>query len=203
MNHKTGEPNMDAGNHIPEFESSGSSPGQPDTGAANSKVISPGEKKKRGRPRKYANNAEKTAASRLRKKDKQQNADRRVLVAELIRQCKAMLSSPSKEISQSSAHTIRAKNAHYLREFEKNLFALPVDKLRQLKDIREQTPNSYGRLHNERSGDAGRQNGLSEIERIQQKFGERDFVLTAASSARPENAIVSLAARSSIPRSKV
>jgi hypothetical protein len=77
-----------------------------------------------------------------------------------------MLSSPSKDKSESSVHTIRAENRQYLRIFEDHLIGLSIDSSQQLKNIWEQNPDSHGRLHNERSGEADRSMGLSEIERI-------------------------------------
>jgi hypothetical protein len=192
MNDTEGETNMYAGNtreecqektsnarhsepseptdtsHIPEFESSGTSPGLTQT-----------EKRKRGRPRKHANDAAKMAAYRLREQKKREDAMHTRVVAWLIKRCKTMLASPSKKPSNKtseSVDTILAKNRQYLREFEKNLFALPIDELKKVKNICEQAPDSHGRLHNERSGDAGRKMGLSEIERIldaRRAFGGR------------------------------
>jgi hypothetical protein len=155
MNDKKGEPNMNAGNHIPEFESSGSSPG-----------LAQIEKRKRGRPRKHVNNGAKTAAYRRREQNKKEDAERREIVGWLIRRCKAMLPIPSKDKSESSAHTVRAENRQYLKTFEGHLIQLSAESLQQFKNVLEQTPDSHGRLHNERSGEADRSMGLSEIEQI-------------------------------------
>jgi len=130
MNDQTGEPNMDAVNskarhselseptdtrHIPEFESSGSSPGLAQT-----------EKRKRGRPRKHANDAAKTAAYRSREQDKKEDAEHRKLVSWLTRRSEASLASAAKEISESSAHTIRAENRQYLKTFEDQLIGISI-----------------------------------------------------------------------------
>lgn len=155
MNDKTRKLNIGSGNHIPEFESSGNSPG-----------FAQAEKKKRGRPRKYANNAAKTAAYRLREQKRRKDAERSEIVAWLIGRCKAMSPSPSKGISESVADTIRAETTRYLGTFEDHLIGLSIDDLQQLKNVWEQTPDSHGRLHNERSGETEQTMGLSEIERL-------------------------------------
>jgi hypothetical protein len=138
--------------HIDEYVSSGASPtARPRLSKKNAVVhvlqsrspIDPSQKKKRGRPRKHANDAAKTAAYRHREQNKKEDTERRDILAWLIRRCKAMLSSPSKDKSESSGHTMRAEDRQYLGTFEGQLIGLSTERLQQQSHIDPSKSSSH------------------------------------------------------------
>lgn len=126
--------------------------------------------KRRGRPPKHGvamTAAERKAASRAWQKEEQQDAERRKLVAELLIIEKRNLAKPGGEtITELGKDRIRSANRQYLQTLHDNLLHQSIDALRKSLKALEELPDSHGRLHNERSGEAERSMGQSEMEKL-------------------------------------
>jgi hypothetical protein len=107
----------------------------------------------------------KQALSRANRKTKQDDAERRNLIAEILVIARRNLSGPGGDITGTREQKIKAANKKYIRTLHTNLLHLSVDKLRVSLETLN-APDSRGRLHNERSGERERSHGQSEIERI-------------------------------------
>jgi hypothetical protein len=110
--------------------------------------------------------AERKTASRANQKAKQEDAERRNLVAEMLRIIRRNQSAPGGDITVVREQDIKAANRKFIRALHADLLRLSVDKLRESLEALKSLPDSRGRLHNERSGEAERSMGQSEMERI-------------------------------------
>src|SRR6266404_6840547 len=106
--------------------------------------------KKRGRPPKHGTAmtpAERKVASRASQKAKQDDAERRNLIAEIVKIVRRNLAGPG-DVGRNSTVTA---NRNYVRILHDDLFHLSIDKLQMSLEALK-LPDSRGRLHNERSG---------------------------------------------------
>jgi len=112
-------------------------------------------------------NKERAAQSYARKKEKQDDKKRRGLVAELMQIYRYMAPVlKMKRLSQKSYEEACENKRKYFRKLHDELLNCPYDALLMVKSTLEDTSDQRGRLHNERSGEGKRKNGMSEIERI-------------------------------------
>jgi hypothetical protein len=106
-----------------------------------------------GRPRSHVENAAKQKAYRNRHSD----TGRRGLIAWILK--KSRSTEP---------------NAKYLRNLRDELLTLPRGELQGVVEVLKQNLDAHGRLHNERSGERERLNGMSEIERLLARKNQRE-----------------------------
>ena len=110
--------------------------------------------------------AERKALSRANQKTKLEDAERRKIVAELMniyrRQQADIVEGKDKKATLERRGAARVQERQYLN----NLLELPLEKLKLALETQKQTPDSHGRLHNERSGEDKRKHGQSEMERL-------------------------------------
>jgi hypothetical protein len=157
-------------------------------------VVTP---RKRGRPPKFTSNAKKQAAYRARLEAEADDAERRNLVAELMRiygrQESVVVDGRNKRAAEDRRGVARVQKRLYFDHLKQ----LSIEELRTVLSVQEQTPDSRGRLHGERSGEDRRSDGMSEIEQIiaaQQhdasnfENGEQDPKLAAGFRVKPEGA---------------
>jgi hypothetical protein len=128
--------------------------------------------KKRGRPPKHGTAmtpAERKTVSRANQKTKQDDTERRTIIVKLMkiydRQAMDVI-----VIGHDSDAIKRAEDRKEIDRGQKRLYleqlkTLSLDEL-QLAIEGKQTPDTHGRLHNERSGEDKREHGQSEIEQI-------------------------------------
>lgn len=134
----------------------------------------PGEKCGRGRPAKYGapmTPAEQKKWKRIEQKADKQEQERRDVLAQLLKIYRRMqmiahsdstnLNEAAAEIEKASAN-IREQQHLFFKELE----TLEVWQLKDLLKVWTKTPDSHGRLHNERSGEKFRRGGQSEMEII-------------------------------------
>jgi hypothetical protein len=102
-------------------------------------------------------------------RDKEREADKLKLIAAIVRRAKLGLTTASKTVSPHRAQEIYHENKERLRELHKDLSALPLkdvriyyDKLVSKKGIQD----LHGMLQGERTGEAPRKHGMSEMETI-------------------------------------
>jgi len=105
--------------------------------------------------------AERKAASRATQKAKQDDAERRNLIADILKIVRRNLAGPG----DVGRYGVVAANRKYIRVLHDDLFYLSVNKLQMSLEALK-IPDSRGRLHNERSGEKNRSMGQSEIETI-------------------------------------
>src|SRR5882724_4786512 len=103
--------------------------------------------------------AERQRQSRANRRAKQDDAERRNLIAELMKIYRRQQSDSLSSVA--FAVVDRKQRAQY----HKDLKGLSVAELRVAMEGK-QTPDSHGRLHDERSGEKERTGGQSEIEKI-------------------------------------
>ncbi len=108
--------------------------------------------------------AERTARSRAMKAEKKADEERRNIAAGLMK--KIRRAQPKITDKAFQADKARGENRARLRKLHNDLLLLSVKSLREIAETYELTPDSHGRLHNERSGEASRRYGMSEMERI-------------------------------------
>ena len=111
--------------------------------------------------------AERKASSRANQKTKQDDAERRKLIAELMRiyrrqQGDAVFDSKRPHLSQDQNAAKRRQERSYLAQ----LMTLAIGDLQLALETQKQTPDTHGRLSDERSGEGARAMGQSEIERL-------------------------------------
>jgi hypothetical protein len=111
--------------------------------------------------------AERQRQSRANRKQKQEDAERRRLIAELMRiyrqqQGDVVFDSKRPHLSQDQKAAKHRQERWYLGQ----LIDLPVGELRLALETEKQTPDTHGRLPGERSGEGARAMGQSEIERL-------------------------------------
>jgi len=131
----------------------------------------PADSRGPGRPRIHADNAEKQRAYRNRRAD----PERRGLIAWVIKK------------SRSVEH-----NRAYQRKLREELLTVTLDDLRTIVQTLKQNLDTHGRLHNERSGEGERLNGISEIERLlarkeQRRNGHQVSVKTPSILKAPQS----------------
>jgi hypothetical protein len=127
-----------------------------------------------GRPAKYADAATKQAAYRARKAENLADAERRNLVAEVMKIYRRMqpdivvmkTGKKGKQQARERADKLRRENRQHLRKLQDDLLTLPVASIRNALATWKETPDALGRLRNERSGEDERKHGMSELERI-------------------------------------
>lgn len=124
----------------------------------------PGPKPKYGRAMTVA---ERQTESRANRKQKQQDAERRKLIAELIRiyrrqQGDVVFDSKRPHLVQDRKAAKHRQERSYLEQ----LMTLAIGDLRLALEAQKQTPDTHGRLSDERSGEGTRAMGQSEIERL-------------------------------------
>lgn len=126
--------------------------------------------KRRGRPSKFGvamTVAERKAASRAWQKEKQQDAERREIVAEILIIARRNLSKPGGDnITVLGEQRIESANREYLKSLHENLLHQSVDDLRKSLQALKEHVDSHGRLHGERSGEAEQSMGQSEMETL-------------------------------------
>jgi hypothetical protein len=111
--------------------------------------------------------AERQRQSRANRKLKQQDAKRRKLIAELMRiyrrqQGDAVFDSKRPHLSQDQNAAKRRQERSYIAQ----LMTLAIEDLQLALETQKQTPDTHGRLSDERSGEGTRAMGQSEIERL-------------------------------------
>jgi len=142
------------------------------------------EQRGRGRPRKYEDDATKQAAYRerlaTRVAAKRQDADRRTALAEILKRVKhGMFDSKSAQFG----HEIKKDNRLRLARLRDELKEVSLGSLKEYLETLETAPDLNGRLRNERSGEAERIGGQSEIERI---IGARQYDVSLGESDRQD-----------------
>ena len=111
--------------------------------------------------------AERKRQSRANRQQKRQDAERRKLIAELMRiyrrqQGDVVFDSKRPHRSQDQKAAKHRQERSYLGQ----LVTLPFGDLRLALETQKQTPDTHGRLSDERSGEGTRAMGQSEIERL-------------------------------------
>jgi hypothetical protein len=114
------------------------------------------------------NSAQRQADSRARRKREQDDAERRKLIAQLMKvyrrlQSAIVIDAKEKPRDWEEAHKTAGQHR---RPYLEQLNQMSLDQLKSVLTAENDTPDSHGRLHNERSGEAGRSHGQSEIEQI-------------------------------------
>jgi hypothetical protein len=123
--------------------------------------------KKPGRPSKYGTAmtpAQRKAESRKMQGEKQANKERRDIVAKYVKSYRRMLPIIKPTDPQWRSKTIEHRQR--LRKFHDELMTLSLQQLKDALKVWEETPDQWGRLPGERSGESGRKHGMSEPERI-------------------------------------
>lgn len=108
--------------------------------------------------------AERKARSRAMKAEKKADEDKRNIVAGLMRKIRRMQPIITSDAFQ--AERARGENRVRLRKLHDDLLQMPMASIKEVLETYDLTPDSHGRLHNERSGEASRQYGMGELERI-------------------------------------
>jgi hypothetical protein len=105
------------------------------------------------------------------KRRKREEKARRDLLAQLLKKYRSMELSPyaRNKKHQAAADTAAAKIKQQRTHFFDELRSLPVFELKRLLETWNTASDRHGRLHNERSGEAPRKNGQSEIEVIKEQ----------------------------------
>jgi len=111
--------------------------------------------------------AERKAVSRANQEAKRDDAERRTLIAELMRIYRRQQSDIVDDPKRPKAVRERREVEHSQRRlYLYDLIRLSLAELQLTLEVAEQAPDTHGRLHNERSGEAQRSRGQSEIEKI-------------------------------------
>lgn len=119
--------------------------------------------KKPGRPSKYGTAmtpAQRKAESRKMQAGKQADKERRDIVTKFVRSYRNMLPRTDRIESNTIEHRL------WVRKFHDKLMTLSLLELQQAFKVWEETPDLMGRLEGERSGEADRKYGMSELERM-------------------------------------
>jgi hypothetical protein len=109
------------------------------------------------------------AERKRRQRERQSEPEKRQLVANILKIMKRQMTVPAHAGDlrrQSSTESVQKENRIRLRTLHSELTALSVSDLRKYAETLKDAPDSHGRLHNERSGEGPRINGMSEMERI-------------------------------------
>jgi hypothetical protein len=122
--------------------------------------------KRRGRPSKFGSAmtpAERKATSRANQKAREDDVERKKLVAELMKiynrqQSDLVVDDEDSKATEERRRVIREQE----RRYHDDLMQLSLTHLRATLYVQQETPDSHGRLHNERSGAPSR----SEIEHL-------------------------------------
>jgi hypothetical protein len=148
----------------PEAEAAPASPVAPPS------EPTPDLQRRPGRPTKHADAAAKQAAYRARKAENLADAERRNLVAELMKIYRRMqpdiVAEKSRPADIARVVKLRGENRVRLRKVHDDMLALSLESLQKVLTTWKETPDSHGRLRNERSGEDERKHGMSELERI-------------------------------------
>jgi hypothetical protein len=117
---------------------------------------------KRGRPRKYVDAASRQAAYRDRLTAKEQDSERRNVLAKILKLVKASMVSSILKFGDQ----IHTENRLRLANLHDALKSVSLEKLTEYLETLEEHPDLEGRMWGERSGEKERAYGQSEIERI-------------------------------------
>jgi len=101
--------------------------------------------------------------------ERQHEPEKRQLVANILKIMKRQMAVPAHSGDvrrQSSTESVQKENRIRLRTLHSELTALSVSDVQKYAETLKKAPDSHGRLHNERSGEGPRINGMSEMERI-------------------------------------
>jgi len=101
--------------------------------------------------------------------ERQREPEKRQLVAKILKIMKRQMTVPAHDEDlkrRSSTDKVNEDNRIRLRRLRDELTLLSVIDLRKYAKTLKEAPDSHGRLHNERSGEGPRINGMSEMERI-------------------------------------
>jgi hypothetical protein len=109
-----------------------------------------------GQPRIHADNAAKQRAYRRRGED----SERRNLIAWILKKTWSTAVDARRNFAEREAQR------KYRRKLHDELLTLSVNELHISVEILKRNLDLHGRLHNERSGERDRLNGMSEIERL-------------------------------------
>jgi hypothetical protein len=126
---------------------------------------------KRGRPPKSdrpMTAAERKRQERARKAEKAADVQRRDLVAQLVKinrrgLSKAYLESPQ---GRAQANAVLANNRIRMQKMRDEWVSLPLEELQKALKTYEEIKDSTGRMHGESSGELGRTDGTSHVEKI-------------------------------------
>ena len=121
--------------------------------------------------------AERKRVSRAGQKEKLADAERMDIIAELM---KVYRRGQPKIVTKDAAlaSRLRGEARQRLRQRHEELLALSAEDLRRALAIYNETPDSHGRLHNERSGEGERMYGMSEPERLVAKQYGEDYAVS-------------------------
>ena len=108
--------------------------------------------------------AERKTRERAMKAAKMADEVKRNIVATLMRKIRSAQPKITDKAFQAAA--ARVRNRKRLRKLHDDLLVMPMAALNEVLETYKLTPDSHGRLHNERSGEAKRQYGMTEMERI-------------------------------------
>jgi hypothetical protein len=135
---------------------------------------------KRGRPRQHVDGAAKQAAYRDRIVSKAQDSERRTLLAKILKRVRASL--PTSNLQFGDA--VKKSNRERIGRLHIELGQLSVAALKTYRETLDRTHDHTGRMWGERSGEADRQHGQSEIEQIISRR-QHDVSLGEASEQDP------------------
>jgi hypothetical protein len=123
--------------------------------------------KKRGRPRKHADDAAKQAAYRERKESAEQYEERLKLIGHILRRFSKQLSAPDYTESQTYGEAVAESNREAIQRTRAELMQMSIEDLRTYAAVQGTFTDTTGRKENETSG--GR--GSATIDRIQSARG--------------------------------
>jgi hypothetical protein len=142
---------------------------------------------RRGRPPKgerAMTQAERKRQSRLHQQGKVEDAEKRNLVAKLMKIEKRRLPFANAESGWNVQHEVMAERRLRLQTMHDEWILLPIEELRKLLALNEEQKDSTGRLHGEPSGEAPRKNGQSGVEQVVAAEESKTVVDDAAGGSR-------------------
>ena len=108
--------------------------------------------------------AERKTRERTMKAAKKSDEVKRNIVAALMRKIRSAQPKITSKAFQAAA--ARTRNRKRLRKLHDDFLEMSMAALNEVLETYKLTPDSHGRLHNERSGEASRKYGMNEMERI-------------------------------------
>ena len=108
--------------------------------------------------------AERKSRERAMKAAKKDDEVKRNIVAALMKKIRSAQPEITDKAFQAAAAC--TQNRKRLRKLHDDLLVMPMAALNEVLETYKLTPDSHGRLHNERSGEASRKYGMTEMERI-------------------------------------
>jgi hypothetical protein len=134
---------------------------------------------KRGRPRKYVDAAAKQGAYRERLSAKKQDSERRDIIAKMLKLVRVGMVSSNLTFGDQ----IKAENRLRVAQLHAELKLVSLEKLTEYLGTLEEHPDLEGRMWGERSGEAERAHGQSEMERI---AAARQYDVSLGESSRQD-----------------